>query len=172
MNANKYVSKSEHILLVLVAFVLFTFISSVLILDVINSYNYAVLEGQRNLMSHANGEPIIRFSGGSGQMMPGFHILSLFVFVALFRSKRFIVSLFFTIFYSTILIYEIGLRYDYGLLGGEVYLPKLDFIQKLYRGADPFDYIIALFLLILLLWHSSIFIRVFHKFVHRKNKLV
>lgn len=173
MKANKYISKKEHILLILFAFVFFAFVSSILILDVIRSYNYSVFEEQQNFKILANGEPIIRFSGNSGPdlLMPGFHILSLVVFVVVFKSKRFLLSLFLTLFYAATFIYGLAARYDGSLLGGEEFSPKVGFFEKLYRESNAFDYLAAFFISILLFWQISIVFRIFRRFVQRKNQL-
>jgi hypothetical protein len=173
MKANKYISKKEHILLILVALLFFTFVSSVLILDIIHSYNHSVLEEQRTLKGLTNGEPIIRFSGNRAPdlLMPGIHILSLVLFVVVFKSSRFFASLFLTLFYAAFFIYGLAARYDGSLLGGVEFSPQVSFAEKLYREFYPFDYLAAFFISILFLWQVSIVFRIFRKFVQGKNQL-
>lgn len=173
MKANKYISKKEHILLILFAFMFFTLVSSVLILDIIHSYNHSVLEEQRTLKSVTKGEPIIRFSGNRAPdlLIPGIHILSLFVFLIVFKSSRFLASLFLTLFYAAFFIYGLAARYDGSLLRGVEISPQVSFAEKLYRGSYPFDYLAAFFISILLLWQVSIVFRIFRKFVQGKNRL-
>ena len=173
MEANKYISKREHKFLLLVAFTSFVFALSIFFLQEIKDYNDAISKEQNKLERLANNEQIISFSacGGMDYRVPFLHSLTLFIFVALLKTKRFLLSSFLTVFYAVVFIYGLSARYDGARLGGEEFSPKVDFIEKVYRATTDFDYLAALFISILLFWQISILLRMLIKTLQRKPEL-
>ncbi|MBA2334885.1 MAG: hypothetical protein M3449_11235 [Acidobacteriota bacterium] len=169
MKANKYISKKEHISLVIFSFAVFSFVFTINTLEVARFYNYSVSEKQEKLQSQADGTPHIQFSGSSGPHLPaGLHFLTFFIFISLFGTKRYLVSSLLTLFYAIVFIYGLYARYA---PWGEEFSPKVDFLEKLYRVADTFDYLAAVFISILLFWQISILLRIFIKILQRKKQL-
>ncbi len=109
--------------------------------------------------------------GGIDYRVPLLHCLTFFIFVALLKTKRFILPSFLTIFYAVVFIYGLSARYDGSRLGGEEFSPKVDFLDKVYRAATDFDYLAALFISILLFWQISILLRMLIKTSQRKTEL-
>ncbi|MBA3334382.1 MAG: hypothetical protein H0T08_02105 [Acidobacteria bacterium] len=158
MKANNYISKTEHKLLLTVAFTAFIFVLTIITLQVVVSYNYSVSNN--------------RFSGTNDTIkIPLFHFLTLFIFIALLKTKRFLLPLFLTVFYAFVFIYGLSVRYNAGRVGGEEFSPKVAFLDQVYRGADNFDYIAAVFISILLFWQISILLRMLIKTLQRKTEL-
>ncbi len=173
MKANNYISKREYKSLLIVSFTAFVFALSIFSLQGIKDYNDAISKEQNKLERLANTEPIISFAvcGGIDYRVPFLHFLTLFIFVALLKTKRFILSSFLTIFYAVVFIYGLSTRYDGSRLGGEEFSPKVDFLDKVYRAATDFDYLAALFISILLFWQISILLRMLIKTLQRKTEL-
>ncbi len=173
MKANKYISKKEHKLLLLVAFTSFVFALSIFSLQGIKDYNDAISKGQNELEQLANLEQIISFAacGGIDYRVSFLHFLTLFIFVALLKTKRFFLSSFLTVFYAAVFIYGLSARYDGSRLGGEEFSPKVDFLDKVYRAAFDFDYVAALFISILLFWQISILLRMLIKTLQKERAL-
>ena len=167
-----YISKSERNSLLMFTFIFFCFVSLVITTEVINGYNSSVYETQQELESQATGEPYPKFSiSNSAPTVPLLHLLTFLIFIALYKSKRFLLSIFLTIFYALIFIYGLSLRYNGARLGGEEFSPKVDFLDKVYRAATDFDYVAALFISILLFWQISILLRILIKTTQRKPEL-
>ena len=103
--------------------------------------------------------------------MPGLHFLTLFIFISLLKTKRFLLSSFLTIFYAIVFIYGLSARFNGRRLGGEEFSPKVDFLKQLYIEANSFDYLAALFISILLFWQISILLRMLIKTLQRKTEL-
>ena len=157
-------------LLLIVAFVAFLFVTSVIASQVINSYNHSVSERQQELRNQADGRPNIQFSGSNGShTMSLLHFLTLFIFIALLRAKKFLIPAFLTLFYAIVFIYGLSVRYYGGLLGGEEFSPKVGFLERLLREANTLDYLAGLFISILLIWQILILMRIFIKTLQRKN---
>jgi len=172
MKSNKYISKTERLLLIAFSFIAFGFIFLVAADEVTRSYNYSVREEQQELQSQAGGPPNIRFSGsGVPHIAAGHHLLTLFIFIALIVTKRFLLPSILTVFYAVVFIYGLSIRYDEGRYGGEDFSPKVDFFDQIYQAADYFDYIAAFFISILLFWQIAILLRIFIKILRRKNQL-
>lgn len=172
MWGNNYISKREHKLLTAFAFVVFGFVLLFISLSIIQDYNYSVSETQKELMSQANAQSNIKFSGGNGlTFFPLFHLLTFFIFVAVFKTKRFLLPLLLTILYTFLFIYGLSARFKGSQLGGEEFSPKVDLHRQLYYAADGYDYFAALFILILLFWQISILLRMLIKTSQRKNIL-
>ena len=124
MTANNYISKREHKWLTTFAFIVFLFVLLFISLSIINEYNYSVTELLKELTSQANATPKISFSGGNGlTFFPLFHLLTFFIFLAILKTKRFLLSFLLTIFYTFIFIYGLSARFKGRQLGGEKFSP-------------------------------------------------
>ena len=162
MKTNKYISKTEHKLLLIVAFIAFIIFSAIFAGQVTEAYD--------NFFADRTSK--IRFSGSGNQFQaPLFHLLTLFIFAAILKTKRFLLSSFLTVFYALVFIYGLSARYDGGLLGGEEFSPKVDFLDKVYRAATDFDYLAALFISILLFWQISILLRMLIRTLQKESVL-
>ena len=155
MKANDYISKRERKLLLIFAFATFVFVLSVFIYDAIR-------------IDNLSNSP---FSGSVVRTLPGLHFLTLFIFIALLKTKRFILSSFLTSFYAVVFIYGLSISYYGRLLGGEEFSPKVGFYQRLYRQANSFDYLAAFFISILLFWQISILLRMLIKTLQKEQTL-
>lgn len=171
MKANNYISKKEHRLLLIIAFVAMMFVLSSFISEGIKSYNISVSENQQKLENLANGYPPVSFPTYNDYSIAGFHLLIVFIFASLLITKRFLLPFFLTIFYAACLSYSVPARFDAKRLGSEEFSPHVNFIKKIYFEADSFDYVAAFFILILLAWQLSILLRIFNKFQQYKNVL-
>ena len=162
MKANKYVSKSEHFALLTVAFIAFIIVLSIFAWQASAAYDNFFAERASR----------IRFSGSANEFQtPPFHLLTLFIFVAILKTKRFLLSAFLTVLYAVVFIYGLSAGYDGGRLGGEEFSPKVDFLDKVYRAAFDFDYVAALFISILLFWQISILLRMLIKTLQKERAL-
>ncbi len=170
MKASNFISKKEHRLLLIIAFTVFLFVFSIFTLQVVKDYNYSVSEDQRQLKFQADGASSPRFSSDN-YVLPGLHFLTLFIFIALLKTKRFLLSSSLTVFYAIVFIYVLSARYNGSRLGGEEFSPKVHFLDQIYRAADSFDYLAALFISILLFWQISILLRMLIKTLQRKTEL-
>ena len=99
------------------------------------------------------------------------HFLTFFIFLALLKTKRFLLSTFLTIFYAFVFVYGISAGYYARRLGGEEFSPKVYFFDSVYRGADIFEYVAALFISILLFWQISILLRMLIKTLQKERAL-
>ena len=173
MKATNYISKKEHKLLLIVAFAAMTFILSSFTLEMIGNYNYSVVEEQQKLEKLANGYPTGSFPiYNDYSPIAGLHLLTVFIFAALIKPKRYLLPFFLTVFYADSLIYSLSYRFNTKPLGGEGFSPHVNvsFFKKIYLEANNFDYFAAFFILILLIWQISILFRIFNK--TRQNKTV
>lgn len=172
MKANSYISKKEQKLLLLVAFIVFVFVALAFSYDIIKDYNYFVDKEQQRLEYLANYNREGGISGShSTAVIPALHFLTLFIFLALLKTKRFLLSSFLTVFYAIVFIYGLSARYNGSRLGGEEFSPKVDFLDQVHRAANSFDYFAALFISILLFWQISILFRMLIKTLQRKTEL-
>ena len=160
MQANKYISKREHKLLLLVTFLSFSFVFTVFACQVFQTYYDFIV----------NISP--QFSGGAGAFrVPGLHLLTLFIFIALLKTKRFLLPSFLTVLYTFVFIYGLSVRYKAGQLGGEEFSPKVAFLDQVFRAANSFDYLAAFFISILLFWQISILLRMLIKTLQKETAL-
>lgn len=171
--SNNYISKLEVKLIRIFAFLLFVIVVFFISLSIVNEYNYFVSETQNDLLNQANAESNIRFSGGSGIIFfPLFHIFNFFIFIAIYKTKRFLLPFLLTIFYTIIFIYGLSARFKAGQLGGEEFSPKVELHKQLFYAANSYDYFVAAFILILLFWQITILLRILLKTLQRKNNLL
>jgi hypothetical protein len=154
MKANKYISVGEHKSLLCVSFIAFVFVLLIFVSDF-----YNINTDSSSIFPQTN------------YTLPGLHFFTLFIFLALLKTKRFLLSSLLTAFYAVVFIYALSLRYDGARLGGEEFSPKVDFLDKVYRAATDYDYIAAIFISILLFWQISILLRMLIKTLQKENVL-
>lgn len=158
MKAINYILKEEHKLLLIMAFASIIFTLAVFIFDIINVINHHY---SKNLL----------LSGQTPNTFPLFHLATILIFVAIFKTKRFLLPFILTVLYAITFIYGLSARYKGGRLGGEEFSPKVDFHEQIFREANEFDYIAALFIFILLFWQISILLRMLIKKLNGKEIL-
>jgi len=61
MKANKYISKKEHISLVIFSFAVFSFVFTINTLEVARFYNYSVPKNKKNYKARLTAHPIFNF---------------------------------------------------------------------------------------------------------------
>ena len=153
MKANKYISQKEHLTLLIFAFVAFVFVLSGFASEFIKSHNT------------------------SGSLFPyyptypaGLHFLTFFIFLALLKTKRFLLSSFLTNFYACIFVYSLFMRTKYSGFDSDSFLNSSLFEQFCLVTRD-FDYLAAFFISILLFWQISILLRMLIKTLQKENVL-
>jgi hypothetical protein len=172
MKANKYISQKEHKSLLIIAFISFIFVALTFCYGIIKDYNYSVYKQHQKLGHLASYNREGGISGSSPRLiMPALHLLTLFIFIALLKTRRFLLSSFLTVFYAIVFIYGLSALYNGSRLGGEEFSPKVDFFDQVYFAANGFDYLAAFFISILLFWQISILLRMLIKTLQRKPKL-
>lgn len=172
MRANDYISNREHKLLLVVAFISFIFVALTFCYGIAKDYNYSVYKQQQRVEHLASYNREGGISGSNPRIiMPGLHFFTLFIFIALLKTKRFLLSSFLTVFYAIVFIYGLSAIYNGGRLGGEEFSPKVDFFDQVYLAANGFDYLAAFFISILLFWQISILLRMLIKTLQRTNVL-
>ncbi len=156
MKANSYISKKENRLLLILSFISVVFAFSNFVYQVIDHFTKP-----KALFD------IYDISRGS--FLPTFNFLTLFIFIALFKSKRFIISSLLTFISFIIFTYEF-------YSGGRIILrddpfPELGLIEQLLLIANYFDYTVFLIVSILLFWQISILLRMLIKTLQREKAL-
>ncbi len=170
MKAHYYISKRERTALLLFTFAIVIFILSGFITEGNVRYNSSVAEIWRNIEYQNSVYPCPSFSSNYvNYTIPDFHLLIVFIFASLLKTKRFLLPFLLTIIYAASLIYSIPARFDARRLGGEEFSPYVNVFNKLYFEANYFDYTATFFILILLFWQLSILFRIFNKI--RQNKI-
>lgn len=161
MKANKYISKREHKSLMLFAFIVFIFVLLFISLSFIEE-----------VTNQPNAMPNVKLSGDNGLMIfPLFRLITFFIFLAILKTKRFLLSFLLTIFYTFLFIYGLSARFKGGQLGGEEFSPKIDLHLEIYFAANGYDYFAAFFISILLFWQISILLRMLIKTLQKENVL-
>lgn len=156
MKPNKYISQKEHLMLLIFAFILFASFLSIFIWEADQVYS---------------APPQFRFSGsGNISQTPQFHFFSLFIFIALLTTKRFLLSSFLTVFYAFIFIYGLFVRAEYSSFDSDTFLNS-SFIERFYIVAHDFDFLAAFFISILLFWQISILLRMLIKTSQKESVL-
>ncbi len=155
MKANKYISESEHKLLLTFAFISFVLAYSNFAYQIVDHFTKPKALFEFYDMKRAS-------------FIPLFNFLTLFIFIALFKSKRYTISSLLTLFSFVIFGYEF-----YRGVKILVYtpIPELNIIEKLLLIANYFDYIVFLIVSILLFWQISILLRMLVKTLQTKNEL-
>ncbi len=170
MKANNYISKREHKLLLIVAFTASLFVLSIFTLQVVKDYNYSVSEEQLEIQYQATGERGIHFSSSNSEYtIPGLHFLTLFIFLALLKTKKFLLPSLLTVFYVLCIIYSLFLRFNISKFDGHI--TKVSFVEQLYLVANTFDCSAFFLASILLFWQISILLRMLIKTLQRKTEL-
>ena len=160
MRAETGISKKERITLLVFAFLAFSFFAFFIWDRAIDSYNNSVVQEQNERRAQAGGRPAISFSVDDFRPLPGgFNLLTLFIFLALIRPKKFIVSTSLTILYGVLLLISLFIRLDgEGALGGKDFYS--DPFVELFHKTNIFDYAAGFFILVLLTWQISILWRI------------
>ena len=169
MKINNYISTKEYKLLLSVAFIVFLFFSICFITQEIKTYNVAVAENQERLEREAGGSS--SSLQNNDNPVAGLHFLTFIIFLSLLKTKRFVIPFSLTIFYAISLIYSLPANFDAKWLGGEEFPSNASFFRKMYIEANQFDYLAALFILILFSWQISILFRIFNKYLQCKSIL-
>ncbi len=155
MKANSYISAKEHKLLLVLAFISAILAFLALVHQIIENYNKPASIGIYD-MSRAS-------------LIPWFNFFTLFIFIALFKSKRFIISSLLTLFSFVIFAYEFYSVVRIIILFNPI--AELTFVEKLLLIANYFEYINFFLVLILLFWQISILLRMLIKTLQRKTEL-
>ena len=170
MKANNYISHKEHKLLLIFAFTSFAFVLSIITWQSVKDYNYSVSKYQQKLKTKANDEIGTGIAvDGIETRLPLIHLLTALIFIALLKTKRFLLPLLLTVFYGLIFIYGLSLGYEDSILAS----PNINIssVEKIYLIADFFDYLAFFFVSILLFWQISILLRMLIKTLQRKTEL-
>lgn len=171
MKITNYISIKEHKLLLTFAFIAFIFVISTFTFQAIKSYNDYVSDYQEKIKSQANGNPSLSFSGSNGTyQIAGLHFLTLFIFLSLIKTKRFLLPFILTSFYFIVFIYGLYYKINYSGFDSPKFINSTLFNQ-IYLVANLFDYIAFVFISILLFWQTSILLRMLIKTSQRKNVL-
>jgi uncharacterized membrane protein SpoIIM required for sporulation len=113
MKANNYISKKEHKLLLIVAFTSFIYVALTFCYGITKDYNYSVYKQHQRLEHLASYNREGGISGSSPRLvMPALHFLTLFIFIALLKTRRFLLSSFLTVFYAIVFIYGLSAIYN------------------------------------------------------------
>jgi len=170
MRANKFISKREHALLMIFSLLISCFVFAVFAEEIVRNYNIGVAEVQREFMSQAGGLERIRFSGGGPQLPAGLHFLAFPVTFFVVIAKRFFLSTLLTLFYAACFAWSIFTRLYWDGYG-QPFPFSGDLLDGIYRRTDLFDQIAACFISVLLVWQTTILIRIYTNFRQTKNQL-
>ena len=173
MHIRENTLKREKRILSIIAFAGFLFVFTTFSFEHIADYNYAVSKEQNKLESLSNNQQVLSFSacGGVDYRIAPFHFFTLFIFLSILKSRKFLLSSFLTLFYAVIFIYGLSAKFKGARLGGEKFSPHVDFLDQVFRAAGISDYIIAFFISGLLFWQISILLRMLIKTLQRKTEL-
>lgn len=170
MKTNNHISKKEFKLLLVVSFITSVIAFSNFTFQVIEKYYDSVSEQQTELRKQANNEPTFGiYSFERASSIPFLNFLSFFIFIILYKSKRFLVSSLLTLLIFIPLAYEFYRGFRFILFYNP--LPERSFSELLFLFANRFDYFVFLFVSILLFWQISILLRMLIKTLQRKAEL-
>ncbi len=170
MKANNYISRKEHKSLLIVALITVVIAFSNITFQGVEKYNNSVSEKQEKLEKQANGQPTFEFYDFvRASSIPFLNLLSFFIFLTLYKSKRFIISSLLTLLIFTPFVYEFYLGFRFILFYNQ--LPELSFTKLLFSFANCFDYLVFLLISILLFWQISILLRMLIKTLQEKTEL-
>jgi hypothetical protein len=170
MKVNKYISKRENFLLLTFAFLFFGFIALTFANNSLHSYNPSVSEQFEDSNSYPSNQHRLSYPIETHQI-PGLHFFTLFIFIVLLKTKRFLLSTLLTIFYAIVFVYGLSVRFTSIHLGGDEFAPKVNFLDQIYFEANGFDYSAAVLISILLFWQISILLRMLIKTLQRTPEL-
>ncbi len=126
----------------------------------VDDYNNSVRNHQEELNCLSNPRECVKVSAVyQAKSIPLFHLLTPFIFVAIVKAKRFIVSFLLTLTYVGFFVYATYVQYSYGCFLGEDICPPISFGGRLARVGDPFNIFTGTVILILLFWLASILLR-------------
>jgi len=174
MKANNYISKKEHKLLLIFAFILFILAFTNFVCDSIESYNKRFQEEQIELKEKANNNGnSFGIYGDWGANRPwyrfSFIFLTLLAFLTLQKIRVFIFPLFITIVPFSIFAYWFIRTYN--LIVIDEFVSRHKGLDRTLIIATVFDYLIFFFVSILLFWQISILLRMLIKTLQRKSIL-
>ena len=155
MKANNYISKNEHKLIVIIAFILVALAFSNLAYQIVDYYT--------------NPDLFEIYDIKRASPLPLFNFLTLFILIALYKTKRFIISFFLTLCCFIIFVRELHRAIEIILIYNP--FPELSLVEQLLIIANYFDYIVFFLVSILLFWHISILLRTYIKTLQRANEL-
>jgi hypothetical protein len=154
MKANNYISKNEYRLLLIIVFVSFILSLSNLAYQIVEINNKSNPYG----LSEAPARPLLLFN-----------FLTLFIFIVLFFSKRFLISSILTLCSFIIFAYEFYSAVKIILLYKP--FPELSLIEQFLIIGNYFDYIVFFLVSILLFWQISILLRMLVKTLQKDEAL-
>ncbi|MBK9165402.1 MAG: hypothetical protein IPM21_16135 [Acidobacteria bacterium] len=138
------ISKTERVLLLSFSFMVFAIFAAAIFAEEVQIYRASL----------AN-----EFAQLSGRFMtptvPMFHLITFLIFLALFRTKEFIISISLTVVYLVLLLFSIWERLDGGgALGGENFYTNrwLELSMK----TNHYDYLAAFAIIVLFVWQATI----------------
>ena len=161
MNTKDSISKLERVLLLAFTSLAFAFFALGIFAEAAQSYNDSVVRHQNELARQAGVKNIISFaSHGFDHSIPLFNLITFFIFLALIRPGRYIISMALTVLYLVFLVVSVAIRLDgRGALGSENFFtdPWVEFWLK----TGFHDHFAAVVIVILLVWQGSILWRVY-----------
>lgn len=93
------------------------------------------------------------------QGLPGLHLMTVPIFVALLFARKYIVSFILTLSYGALMVNSYFLRLDgTGYFGGEGFYDNRPFAEVINKS-HGFEFAVAVFIPVLLIWHVSLFMR-------------
>ncbi len=177
MKANNYISKSEHKLLLFFAFIIFVLAFSSFTSQIIENYNKSVSVKQEELKEKANyiktNEVNFEFYILTRADPRPFYslfiiLLSLFTFLALLKTKKFLLPSFSTSF-SFLIFFAWFFYFNNTINNNETQPPNLS--TRLLIIATFFDYLVFSLVSILLFWQISILLRMLIKTLQKEKAL-
>jgi len=177
MKANNYISKREHKFLLVFAFIVFVLAFSSFTSHIIESYNDSVSQTQEKLEKKANyvktNEVSFEFYDLTRTDPRPFYnlfisLLSLFAFLALLKTKKFVLPSFFTAF-SFLIFSTWFISFNRAINHNETQPPNL--LERFLIIAAIFDYVVFSFVSILLFWQISILLRMLVKTLQKDEAL-
>lgn len=159
MKTDEYISKQEHKFLLVIACLLFGFALLCSLGELLENYHQSVSQSQFEFSDCS-----IRFS------FPFAYLLSVFIVVALFFTRRFLLSSLLTFSYILLGVCVVYFRFEAYAENplGEL---NFEFLKQLDLVVFYYDYIIFTLAYVLLFWQSSILLRMLIKTLQRKNRL-
>ncbi len=178
MQANEYISKKGHQILLIMTFVSFVLAVSSFAFSCVKIYNESISEIQQDLEREANYVNTDKLSFGIYVLTPApiapFLILAevfltFITFLFLLKPGKFFLSSFSTILSFLLFVFWfVSTRY---LVLGITDSPKPQGLEGILTHSNGFDFILLFFVSILLFWQISILLRMLIKTMQRKSEL-
>jgi len=156
MQTNYYISRREHNLLLILASTSVVFAFSNFAYQLINHFIKPI-------------DSFVLYDISRGSLLPTFNFLTLGIFIALFKSRRFIISSLMTSLSFIIFAYEFYSRVRIILRDDP--FPELSLTEQLLMIANYFDYTVFLIVSVLLFWQISILLRMLIKTLQKDEAL-